>query len=111
MLKVLSIPVFSLLLSACGGGGSDRVTPDRISKYNGDWQTVCSYDSETQLSSIDTLYITDTEYTFFTDVFCITAKTSDLLRIFVIIRSRSILPLPLFSKMEIKYLLLKSAVI
>ena len=69
LLKLLSIPLFSLVLSACGGGSSHYITPDQITEYNGSWQSACSYDSSTELSSIDTLYITDTEYTFYTDVF------------------------------------------
>ncbi len=70
LLKVLSIPLISLFLSACGGGGSTlTLTAERLSDYNGNWQSACSYDNSTGLSSIDTFYITDTDYTIYTDEF------------------------------------------
>lgn len=68
LLKILSIPLVSLALSACGGE-SYSISPDHIAKYNGNWQSSCSYDNSIGLSSLETLYITDTEYTIFTDEF------------------------------------------
>ena len=67
LLKFLSIPLVSVALSACGG--DSYIDHDRIAKYNGNWQSSCSLDSNTGLSSLKTLYITDTEYTIFTDEF------------------------------------------
>lgn len=69
LLKVLSIPLISLFLSACGGGATLILTPERIANYNGNWQSVCSYDNSTGLSSIDTFYISDTDYTIYIDEF------------------------------------------
>ncbi len=70
LLKVLSIPLISLFLSACGGGGSTVVvTAEELSDYNGNWQSACSYDNNTGLSSIDTVYISGTDYTIYIDEF------------------------------------------
>ena len=69
LLKVLSIPLISLFLSACGGGATLILTPERIANYNGNWQSVCTYDGSTGLSSIDTLYISGTDYTIYIDEF------------------------------------------
>jgi len=70
LLKVLSIPLISLFLSACGGGGSTlTLTAERLSDYNGNWQSACRYDSSTDLSFVETLYINDTDYTIYTDEF------------------------------------------
>lgn len=69
-MKLLAITATSLALTACGGGSSDNQSfVKRISAYQGNWQSACRYDSSTRLSSMDTLYITDTAYSFFTDVF------------------------------------------
>lgn len=70
LLKVLSIPLISLFLSACGGGSATIIiTPERIADYNGNWQSACSYNSNTGLSSIDTLYASGTDYTIYIDEF------------------------------------------
>ena len=69
-LKVLSIPLISLALTACGsGGGGGYHYHDRISEYNGNWQSACIYNRSTDSSSIKTLYITDTDYTIYLDEF------------------------------------------
>ena len=70
LVKLLSIPLISLVLSACGGGGSSpTITPELLSDYNGNWQSVCTYDGSTDLSFVETLYITDTDYTIYIDEF------------------------------------------
>ena len=55
------------MMVACGGGGIDSHHYDRLSDYNGNWQSECRYDSSTDLTYIKTLYITDTQYTTFID--------------------------------------------
>jgi len=64
--KVLGLSFISLLLSACGGA-TITITPDFVSKYNGNWQSSCKYDSSRNVSYIETLYISDTDYTLYTD--------------------------------------------
>ncbi|MEH6457694.1 MAG: hypothetical protein V7749_15305 [Cocleimonas sp.] len=70
LLKILSIPLISLFLSACGSGSATIIlTPERIASYNGSWQSACSYNRNTDLTSIETLYVSDTEYTIYIDEF------------------------------------------
>ena len=70
-LKILSIPLFSLALAACGGASGETIiiSSERFSDYEGNWQSACTYDSSTDLSSLETLYISGTDYTIFVDEF------------------------------------------
>lgn len=69
-LKLLSIPLISLALTACGGGGSTiTITTESSAKFNGDWQSACTYNNSSDLSSIETLYISGTDYTIYVDEF------------------------------------------
>jgi len=63
--KVLSLSFISIILSACGSSA----TEETINEFTGGWKSACRYDSVTDVSSIETLYINDTQYTAYIDEF------------------------------------------